>query len=113
MPLPLSHLIRRLPDGCWEQIKKNLLSTEGIQNIAEAGLKDNIQRFKKVCGEINQASKNFWKDQREEEETATSSNSNDRINGNKDNNNDSANRPRRSRRSLRLRASLRSDEENL
>lgn len=106
MPLPSSHLVRRLPDGCWEQVKEFHLLTEGIQNIAEAGLKDNIQRFKKVRGEINQASKDFWKNQGEEEQTTTTSNDNDKINGEKnidrDNDNDNANRPRKSRRSLRL-----------
>ena len=111
MPLPSSHLVRRLPDGCWEPIKEFLLFTEGIQNIAEAGLKDNIQRFKKVRGEINQASKDFWKNQGEEEETTTTtSNDNDKINGEKkidrdnDTDNDNANCPRKSRRSLRLRS---------
>jgi hypothetical protein len=109
MPLPSSHLVRRLPDGCWEQIKEFILLTEGIQNIAEAGLKDNIQRFKKVRGEINQASKDFWKNQSEEEETITTSN--DTHNGDKNNDNKSA-IPRRSRRSLRLPARLRGGEEN-
>ena len=113
MPLPSSHLVRRLPNGCWEQIKEFLLFTEGIQNIAEAGLKDNIQRFQKVRGEINQASKDFWKNQGEEKETTTTtSKDNDKTNGEKnidkdnanDKANDNANRPRNSRRSLRLRS---------
>jgi hypothetical protein len=113
MPLPSSHLVRRLPDGCWEQIKEFSLLTEGIQNIAEAGLKDNIQRFKKVRGKINQASKDFWKNQSEEEETITTSNDTHNGDKNNDKNNDNKSAiPRRSRRSLRLPARLRGGEEN-
>lgn len=68
MPLPESHPVRLLPDGTWKPIECYRLRKAGIQNIAEAGLKNNVSTFKRVQKDIIQAADDYWKKQQEEQQ---------------------------------------------
>ena len=66
MLLPSEHLIRILPDGNWQPINTFILRKSGKQSIVEGGMRDNVERFKKVGAAIEEAAKDYWKNQSNE-----------------------------------------------
>ena len=64
--LPSEHLIRILPDGNWQPINTFILRKSGKQSIVEGGMRDNVERFKKVGAAIEEAAKDYWKNQSNE-----------------------------------------------
>ena len=63
IPLPGTHLVRRLPDGYWQPINDFLFLKEGVQSMTAigSGFYDNVKKMRKVKAAIAQATDDFWK----------------------------------------------------
>ena len=63
IPLPSSHLVRRLPDGKWQVISEFKLLEEGKQSLVDSGtgLNNAIDSMRKINEEVTKAKDDFWK----------------------------------------------------
>jgi len=61
VPLPTTHIVRRLPDGFWQPINNVLLVKEGQQSMADSGsaFNNSVKEMRTIKAQIGKVADDF------------------------------------------------------